>query len=284
MLEYGLQVVSDIHLEFRGKHVVYSNLLPRKATDLALCGDIGRPFMEVSGAICHYKQFLMYAADTWRHVFIVTGNHCYYGHRKSDTDARVQAYCNERPNLHFLNDSAYIFTQEDNVRLFHGIYGSTLWTDVTDAAFANMNDHRIRPERHFVMEYTRKSACISADTIRNWHTSHKDAMQAKLTEHKLPEGKKWIVMTHHPPRPPPVFLKEGVEMHADAATWSAYINDLPKSLFDDSKIAVWLCGHLHAHFDSVVDGIRYVSNCMGYPTERNVGYDASCLIEYMSKT
>ena len=43
----GLQIVSDIHLEFRGKHVIYSDLLPRKAMDLALCGDIGRPFMEV---------------------------------------------------------------------------------------------------------------------------------------------------------------------------------------------------------------------------------------------
>lgn len=278
---HGLQVVSDIHLEFRGKHVVYSDLLPRKATDLALCGDIGRPFMELSGAICHYKQFLMYAADTWRHVFLVTGNHCYYGHRKSDTDARIQAYCDERLNLHFLNDTAYLFTPEDKVP-FYGIFGSTLWTKVTDAAFAQMNDSRIRRERNHFMtsEYTRKSSCVSADIVREWHARHSASLAAILDEHALLKGgKKWIVMSHHPPRPPPA-LEEGLKMHADAATWSAYINDLPESLFDASHIAVWLCGHLHTHFDKLMDGIRYVSNCMGYPAEQNVGYTEACLIEY----
>ena len=273
---HGLQVVSDIHLEFRGKHINYSELLPRRGTDLAICGDLGRPFMTVYGDICHYREFLMYAASTWRHVFVVTGNHCYYGRRKSETDERVQAYCNERSNLHFLNDTAYIFTEHDRVP-FYGVYGSTLWTNVTDHAFSYMNDHRIRPERQYETAYTRKSTRMSADVVRVWHQAHVTALTDHLSAHALPGDKKWIVMSHHPPRSPPV---QNLKSHADRATWSAYFNNLSEKVFDKGKIAVWLCGHLHAHFDATLDGIRYVSNCMGYASEKNVGYNDSCIIPY----
>ena len=254
----------------------YRQLLPRKAIDLALCGDVGRPFMDVSGSVCHYKSFLAYAASTWRHVFLITGNHCYYGHRKSETDERIRSYCDNYQNLHFLSDSVYVFTAADDVP-FHGIWGSTLWTNVTDMAFAQMNDHRIRPTlSESQQKYTRTSSRLTAHTIRGWHESHKAALSKALQEPR-PGGKKWVIMTHHAPRPPP---DENLHTHADASSWSAYINELPPDLFDKEKIAVWLCGHLHAHFDAMVNGIRYVSNCMGYPGEKHVGYKDSFVIEY----
>lgn len=279
---HGLQVVSDIHLEFRGKWIKYDTLLPQTAVDLALCGDIGRPFLETSGAIRHYKEFLRYTCNYWRHVFIITGNHSYYGRTKKEVDACITNYCaeiNENSNggkLHFLNDLPYYFTEKDDVVNFVGIYGSTLWTNVSDMAFGQMNDCRIKPDLTFETNFHRHCNRSSADLIRMWHQTHKDNLRRHLQEHQVMNKKRWVVMTHHAPKSE----LDQEHSHADAFTKSAYVNDLDSELFDKEKVAVWLSGHLHVSVDKMVDGIRCVSNCMGYPNERHTGYKHNVIIQY----
>lgn len=285
----GLQIVSDIHLEHRGKRIDYNTLLPPTATDLALCGDIGRPFMMVGGEICHYKAFLAYASDAWRHVFVILGNHCFYGRRRSEVIKRVRLYCHAHPNVHFLNDAAYVFTEADNAP-FYGVYGFTLWTEVSNLAFAWMNDRKIRRERSMCGEHTGHN--ITAADVREWHRVHVQLFESNVLNNDTTglnninnnnnkneqRKKKWIVLSHHAPRPPPPTAASA--MHADERTWSGYINDLPLSIFNKDHIAVWACGHLHAHFDTEVDDIRYVSNCMGYPGEKGTGYIDDCVVKY----
>jgi predicted phosphodiesterase len=36
----------------------------------------------------------------------------------------------------------------------------------------------------------------------------------------------------------------------------------------NSKIRVWCYGHTHFRKDAVIDGVRYVNNCLGYPHEQ----------------
>ena len=59
----SLQIVSDIHLEFRGKRPQYANILPQEGMDLVLAGDIGRPFMTGNNRNIH-ADFIGYCANT----------------------------------------------------------------------------------------------------------------------------------------------------------------------------------------------------------------------------
>lgn len=86
----GLQIASDLHLEF-GQHV---NITPH-APLLALLGDIGAPFQP------HYADFLSTQSKQFEQVFVLLGNHEYYGRRTADqVVARVQSICANLPKRH----------------------------------------------------------------------------------------------------------------------------------------------------------------------------------------
>lgn len=88
----------------------------------------------------------------------------------------------------------------------------------------------------------------SASLIRMWHQKHKDNLKHHLERHQTLNDKKWIIMTHHAPKPE---LDEE-HSHADVYTKSAYVNDLDNKLFDEQKVAIWLSGHLHVSVAFVV--------------------------------
>src|SRR5688572_28243834 len=70
-----IQIVSDIHLEFRSK--ANMPIIKRHAENLALLGDIGKPFCT------SYASFIGEQAETFDHIFVVMGNHEYYNAKKT---------------------------------------------------------------------------------------------------------------------------------------------------------------------------------------------------------
>lgn len=274
----SLQIVSDIHLEFRGQRPQYDKILSKSGTDLILAGDIGRPFMTGYERNI-YADFIAYCAKTWRLVFVVTGNHCYYGKRRSEVNAKIGSICEEYDNVRFLNDSAFQFTSEhDYPEHIKGIYGCTLWTNVKDHTFADMNDKRIRREGSFLENKgNQKSKDIDADTIRTWHKEHVDHLRDHLKD--TDQKNQWIIVTHHAPHE--ALLDPERKLH-DRWFDNAYAADLPDEIFDSSKVALWVSGHTHVHRDLAVKGIRCVSNCLGYPSQsaKKTQYRSDFAIEF----
>lgn len=68
------QLISDLHLEYKKECPQFYKWpeLPRLCPNLALLGDIGRPF-EAS-----YIDFLDAQAKKFENVFVVAGNHEFY--------------------------------------------------------------------------------------------------------------------------------------------------------------------------------------------------------------
>lgn len=76
----------------------------------------------------------------------------------------------------------------------------------------------------------------------------------------LPFNGKRVVVTHYPP-----LMKFVSDQGADPHLRAAYGNNWDGLM--DFKIDLWIFGHTHEAVDEVVNGVRFVSNPRGYPTE-----------------
>ena len=114
-----LQIISDIHLEYRSNIFKF----PKCGEYLALLGDIGHPNTEL------YKDFIKAQSERFTKVYVIAGNHEFYGHSIRQSKALIKKACKEAgKNVIFLdNKFDYI---DDNVI----VIGSTLWSklDLTD--------------------------------------------------------------------------------------------------------------------------------------------------------
>ena len=70
-VEHGIQVYSDLHLEFKGARAALPPIIPR-APVVALLGDIGIP------SLPSYEEFIFEMSDIFKQVLVVSGNHEYY--------------------------------------------------------------------------------------------------------------------------------------------------------------------------------------------------------------
>ena len=192
---------------------------------------------------------LTYITSDWSTpVFIVAGNHEFYGH---DYDLMLPVL----KSAHYL---------ENDVRYSSGarILACTLWTDfdlygspitAMKAGFSSLNDFRMirgwSPERQ--LQVHRQS--------RKW-------LETKLKE---PFDGKTVVMTHHCPSQRSVNPKYGQDpLNACFASNLDY-------LFPYADL--WVHGHTHTPFDYTVGRCRVVCNPRGYRGENPGPYKAKIL-------
>jgi predicted MPP superfamily phosphohydrolase len=263
MKETLLQV-SDLHLEFGSKLDI--STWP-EATYLALCGDIGvgmshRPFVEELLASKKYKT-----------IFLLTGNHEYYGKTVEDVDTRWRKFAEEQPEGTFVFLDGTAFHETENF-LFAGC---TLWTNIDtieDQAMIQygMNDYyKIRSIQAFdpreddfyerlmafrladPMSWAQGSPATKLDTF--WFTQHVQYLETAVLEAKS-LNKKLIVFTHHTPSKVCLSPK-----HSGTSLDKGYYSNL-EGLMND--VYLWGCGHTHNRMDVRINGCRLIMNGRGY--------------------
>ena len=233
-------VLSDIHLELDNAPAKQdiSGYFDSKADYLFLLGDIGNPD-EPS-----YKRFLASCTAVYKKVFLVLGNHEFYGSCVERTLERVREICKGNDKLVFLNDDTF-----DLPELGVRIAGTTLWSDVTEE---QMSDVR----------------CFIADfrMIKGWSVynhNYKHAMSVKWLEAEAQRARednvKLLVMTHHAPLPRSCHPK-----YLGSPLSSAFETDLSEFIKENEHIKVWLHGHTHYSDTQVVAGATVISNQYGY--------------------
>jgi predicted phosphohydrolase len=263
-----INILSDLHVEFYDDPKVLcekvNKLYPNVAEDdiLIIAGDLG-----VAGTSKklndEYKFMLKYFGKKWNNVFYVAGNHEYYDRKKTETiqdisDA-IEAYCVECGIIFLDNDifetSGYIFV------------GTTLWTNVDEIAYENMND--------------KLQAILSRDEVVSIHKANVKWLNntlnkiAKLKTNdkksKYPElaDKPVIVISHHLPLKEIVHKKFLGEEYS--LTNSGYFSDLSDLVLKYSDlICHWYHGHMHEAYKKKVYDIDFCANPMGYPDEEMV--------------
>ncbi|AHA45934.1 calcineurin-like phosphoesterase [Insectomime virus] len=234
-----LCLISDCHLELSPqklqKFLSGKLLTPNKNKILCLCGDIGNPWSK------NYSKFLAWCSKSFEFVFVLAGNHEYYGeHTMAETDERIRELSKSHGNVKFLQNSSF----EYRGVLF---VGTTLWSNVPDNADELMNDYIYIPE-------------ISPELIRKeWSDS------VSFLTKEIARGKKTVVLTHHCP------LDESEALgNKEDEYRSCYCSDL--GFLARENVLAWLWGHTHHKFLSKRGETTFASNPKGYGKE-NTGYD-----------
>lgn len=243
-------IISDIHLEFIPH-------LDRFADDfsgenLLLCGDIGKPHTKI------FNIFLEHCSTKFDRVFILCGNHEYYGHTMDNIEKEMERIKNKYQNVYFMNTCSLEF--DDFI-----IAGTTLWSNIPPSIYDEIakliNDYR----------YIYKSKGV---TIRPQDTTRLHHLQLQFLREELANAvekeKPLVFMTHHAP------LFNCVKPEYLTNKNHAFCSDLHE-LFKP-PLRLWAFGHTHCPFqmdlpvgDSVgsEEGpmLRLHNNPVGYPHE-----------------
>lgn len=234
-----LQVHSDLHLETR-VNLVH---IPVKGDYLALLGDIGNPLSNV------YQYLLAECCDNFKHVIVLAGNHEYqHMHPVPQVTEAIERFVQSKQNCIYLNN-------EDILVKGTRLIGSTFWTRVPphaeEAALAQMSDYR----RIYMTEYGR----LTVDATNTWHDEAVQFIDSRLRSDPVTPT---VVLTHHPPidsdlMHPPAFRLSPIR--------SCYASDNSQLL--RRPVYTWAFGHTHQAVDLVENGVRLLSNPLGYNHE-----------------
>jgi len=259
-----MQIVSDLHLEF------YNNPLDVKLK-------VTSPFLAMLGDICvcgtadikNLETFLDYYAPQYKQVFWLPGNHEFYSGKRGKVFnieqilERCKTLCKKYKNVTFLhNKHCDIIVGETRYRMF----GTTLWTEIPsdkhDYVVQNMNDYiYVEGEKHVGLISMPANTRLTPDAVNYMHQKASKYIVKHLKESPYPV----IVLTHHKP-----FLGGEGEVKSKYHETVGYESDQISKLTSamKSNIKFWGYGHTHRHFDSSVQGIRFISNPKGYPGQQ----------------
>ena len=228
-----IQICSDIHLE-EDNNLQFHDVITPVADYLILAGDICHPGTR------NYELFLQQCSLHFQQVFIINGNHEYYS--DDDTmqiiDNKVKLICENLKNVTFLDKSE---VEVGN----YVIIGCTLWSFIPakyyNDAVTHMNDFKY----------------IQGMTVHNYNKLHQ--LQSKWLQDKIHsaqnQGKKLIVITHHPPSMNGTSLLR----YSNDPLRFCYKNNMDH-LISMPCIAAWICGHTHFSFCTKRGKTLFLSN------------------------
>lgn len=250
------QYISDLHLEFYDHKILPFDIDPC-AEYLLLAGDIGDPFAQ------SYTAFIENVSPKFTAVFIITGNHEYYGRGHGcargidETDAQCRAVCSRFGNVIFLQNEAYAIS--DDLKVF----GTTLWSHIPDKS-ADSTTTRIADYR-LIPDFT-PSVC---------NELHRRAIDALKAEIACDASCNYIILSHHMPSHSLIADKYKHFGALNCAFASDAYSEIAAELGARAdKIKAWVYGHTH---EANKSGIFYC-NPAGYPGE-NPGWSASTTFE-----
>lgn len=251
-----IQIVSDVHLEFHSKKSIPT--ITPCAPFLALLGDIGKPFTE------QYRQFIQTQSKQFEKVFVVMGNHEYYNSNFTAevTLERTREILSAFDNVFLLERDAHEL--DDCVLL-----GCTLWSSITPYAAYALNDFN----KIYIYDSNKIKRQLTREIYLKWH--HRDVtwLEKEIYKWKTMEEedrKRVVVLTHHAP------LEVMSGEYQGSPVSSGFTSSLDH-MFEPPVVA-FANGHVHSNCDVELNGIRCVSNAMGYPGEKT-GYKEDVVVD-----
>ena len=257
MKSQRFQFMSDLHLEVGRQYSTFD--IPCRAPYLILAGDVGR--------LCDYQMYLDFLTKQclrFLKVFLVLGNHEFYGGSRAEglrfaADLEQEAALQGR--LIVLNRRRVDVS--DNVI----VLGCTLHSRISDV-------HRAVVESK-VKDFTR----IQNWTVSDHNTEHSadvEWLQNQIRDIKKGErvdskgttrSREIVVVTHHAP------IRRGSSQPRDENNpWSdAFSTQLVGINGNEplSSVRWWIFGHTHYTTSCSRDGVNFISNQRGYVLSRS---------------
>ena len=238
-----VQFCSDLHLEFDANaDFIKRNPIKPVGDIIILAGDITYLNFYYQRQI--EKDFITYLSDNFRFVYLMFGNHEFYG----GDDIGIL----DKPVYEKLKNNVALV---NNVVAFHDsvkIIFSVLWSKISEKnrnIISNgMNDFRLIPyhEKRF--------------NVDDYNKLHDQSVQFIAEELKdLSKNQKTIIATHHVPS-----LSCNSPDFAGSPLNEAFITDLD-DLILNNNINYWVYGHIHRNLSEIKLGnTKLISNQLGY--------------------
>ncbi|KAK8146218.1 hypothetical protein G3M48_003438 [Beauveria asiatica] len=239
-----IQILSDLHLEIGQQYASFT--FPNMAPYLLLAGDIGR-LVDYD----NYLAFLQAQTSRFEAVFLVLGNHEFYGMTYNDALDTARRLTDE-PCLArrlVLLDKTRWDSPDSNL----SILGCTLWSFIPD--------DKISVVQSRVKDFKKISDWTPAmhNDVHAQEAAWLRKEVANLAAAELQKPRNLLVVTHHAP------CLEGTSHpdHAENPWSSAFATDMLAS-GDWRLVKTWVFGHTHYSTDVLRKGVRIVANQRGY--------------------
>lgn len=258
-----IQYISDIHLEFMtgeagpvhstssandefASALLKAKRFSPKADILCLAGDIGYPDRPI------YRQFLKSVSTDFKKVFLIAGNHEYYGCESMDAvHETIRGVIADLPNITFLDNS---YEDYEGFRFV----GSTLWSKIP-----------CRDDFETLINDFSEIGEMTPALYNELHLGAYEFLESAIEESPLPV----VVMTHH--LPSFGLIDAAYVQYVDM---NAFFASSCESLFK-SPLTTWIYGHTHTPARTIRDGITFACNPVGYPSEAAKRSDLNAVID-----
>lgn len=243
------RITSDLHMElynsmwkggnYNNPDWVYdfsTKFVPHRGSDkdtyLIIAGDIHSKCRDASIA----NHFF---GERFKHVFIVPGNHSYYGtHFNKKIENVGNVTCLE-------NDTVVI----DGVK----ISGCALWTNFNNCPLDYLNAQNFMNDYRWIKEKKASGIPLKAQTVAN----RSNNSRIWLSQQESPD----IVITHHLPTYRCVH-----EQYKQEQSNFCYASHYDELIMDLSP-KYWIFGHSHKAMDFMYENTRMINNSYGYEHE-----------------
>ena len=246
--QLSFQVISDLHLEMNKDYS--TTTIPAVSPYLILAGDVGRLADYAS-----YRDFLQKQATNFTLVFLVLGNHEFYGSTYALGIEKAKQLVQEdglKGKIILLHRASSFLP--DNITLV----GCTLWSSIDT-------------ERNVIKKSIKDFRRIKNWTVDDHNSIHETELEWLEHEvaaiHEQDPARRIIVVTHHAPDMELSMSKA----HANKPGSSAFATDLLDVPSKWPGVVMWVFGHTHFTTDVQKGAIRLVANQRGYPVEQQGG-------------
>jgi predicted phosphohydrolase len=246
-----IRYLSDLHLEFIEPNSIekFIKKIPAGLDEICiLAGDIGCPYES------NYDVFINFISKNFKKIFIISGNHEYYNKTKTiqETNEFMNNYFQKFDNISFLNNNYEIY---DN----YCFIGTTLWSKITDPIY-EINDVYKIPNFDYV-EYNKLNT-----------------LSVQFLKDVLKNNENCVVITHHVPSNSLIDKKYKTKNILPYNQW--FCCNMDKLIeTNKNKIKCWIYGHTHTKSDTMINGIPFLCNPIGYPDENiNVNFSTTITI------
>lgn len=272
------QVFSDLHLEHYNDFNF--EIFKNQAPILFLGGDIGHIKDDL------YKKFMDYVSENWEYIYVVLGNHEFYNNYDTDYkysyEELFDMYENfflEYSNIVLVTEGNYYkinnnYTDEEDIYIIGGT-GLPKLECSDDSLIVGYNDYD-----HFYKQNFNDFNCIYQDkdkqmTIKYFNELALMSKTLLLESAVKLKDKKVILFTHFPYGLHS--LTSSSKYHNDGELRKAYFcngitEPINKTIINSASLLI--AGHTHYSYDFVYNDIRYISNQLGYSSDRD-----SCFYE-----
>lgn len=245
-----IRLFSDLHID--GRVYKFTPQAHDPIAVLVLAGDMGGFHRDAT--------FMTAAANQFKYVLFVAGNHEFYGGDYHVVKKFWHGVDNDIDNFFFMDNRVKII---DNVRFI----GTTLWTDMDRGNPLVCMDVQRALNDYALIAYENKRL-MARDTVAFYN----EAMRFLNKELAVPFKGETVVITHHTPSWTLV-----IDAHLNSRINAGFHSNSDHLMFA-YKIDYWLYGHTHVTLSRKINNTHVISNQRGYYGEDS-GFDDAFWID-----